>query len=159
MKRAMIFLFLMALLFGMAGMVQAREGGLGSFFTPAFRWQGEVVVYKSPAVADAKIRAADCCQPGDTFKMLVRSSTNQKSLAWISSDVAEVLKGGCNPSRKFPDQRQVRLNGAEVVKLKLISAPPGGMALGAYVTMTGNGWSQTKGMDSCEFYWSLFGGF
>ena len=154
MKRFTICLAVITMVFGLSGLALADNtatgvttqgaGGLGSFFVPTYSAEGTSAVYKGKT--SGPVIAADCCLSGDSYKLIVKSSTNKKKVKWTSKGT---LKSDCSSASSFPDQRSLTLSNAKKVKLKLIKAPAG-LPADAYVTMGGT-WTQKKGSDACGY--------
>jgi len=128
-----------------SGVAAEGAGGLGSFFVPLYGAVGEKAVYKRTGGTGNVVRAADGCNPGDTFVLLVKGASGKKKIKHTGS--GQYCE--CSAASSFPDQVEVTtVTNPTLVKMKAV-ALPGGVPSSMFVTMNG-AWKQKKGSDSCE---------
>ncbi len=115
----------------------------GSCFVPAFLSLADSNSYSGPAAR--RVEFADCCVPGDTYKVILRGPRAKSTTRWTATGNQS---NGCITGPYLDGNASELAGGATDAKIIPLSLP-GGLPASAYIRMSTRVWIQTKGQDSC----------
>ncbi len=115
----------------------------GSCFVPAFLSLEDSNTYSGPAAR--RVEFADCCVPGDTYKVILQGPRAKSTTRWTATGDQS---NGCITGPYLDGNASELAGGATSARIIPLSLP-GGLPASAYIRMSTRVWIQTKGQDSC----------
>jgi hypothetical protein len=127
--------------------IEAETGcSFGDCFAPLFFALNVDARYTRTSGSQKRVEFADCCVPGDTYRVFVRGTNGTATVQFRSTGT---LTSTCSVG-PYADSYAVELRSTREVRMRALSAP-GGLPAGAYVRMQGTNWVRVAGADACGF--------
>jgi hypothetical protein len=120
--------------------------GFGDCFVPRFDFVGDSARYIRSSGTEKRVEFADCCAPGDSYRVVVRGTHGTSTTTFRSTGT---LTSTCSTG-PYADSYAAEVRNSREVRITA-TALPGGIPAGAYVRMRGTNWVRVAGDDFCGF--------
>jgi hypothetical protein len=128
-----------------SGITAERDCPFGDCYAPLFTAVNVDARYTRSSGSQKRVEFADCCIPGNTYRVFVRGTHGTATVQFTSTGT---LTSTCTFG-PYLDSYAVELRNTREVRMRALTLPSG--PAGAWLRMQGTNWVRVAGQDACGF--------